>query len=85
MLFQAMTPIAFGIVLAYILNILMAFYERHYFHMKAKEKNIVRSCRPVCLTASFLTLFLILVCLISCFVGMQIFHFPYASMIGALI
>ena len=55
-LLTAVTPIFIGIVIAYILNILMSFYERHYFTKKADKKVVSKSRRPVCLTAAILTL-----------------------------
>ena len=61
MMFQAVWPIILGIVMGYILNILMNFYERHYFPKKIHEKKFQKSRRPVCLAASFVTLIVILV------------------------
>ena len=54
-LFSSATPIIIGIVLAYMINILMSFYERHYFPKSAK-KAVIKSRRPVCLAASIVTL-----------------------------
>ncbi len=54
-LLGALTPVIVGFVIAYVLNILMSFYERHYFK-KSKNKFINRSRRPVCLTGAVLTL-----------------------------
>lgn len=69
----ASAPLFIGCAVAYILNILMSFFERHYFKNSAKS-IVKRSRRPVCLLASILTLisfiFLIVVLivpqLISC-------------------
>ena len=47
MMFQAVWPIILGIVMGYILNILMNFYERHYFPKKIDEKKFRKSRRPV--------------------------------------
>ena len=65
-------PIILGLVIAYVLNILMSFYEKHYFKRKEtdtekkKGKNIFakicnskvieKSRRPICLIAAILTL-----------------------------
>ncbi len=60
-LLQATVPLIVGFAIAYVLNILMSFYERHYF-VKQSEKGIVKkSKRPVCMLLSFLTLGCILV------------------------
>ena len=58
-LLSAATPLFIGLAIAYVLNILMSFYERHYFTSHAENKMIRRSRRPVCMTASFLSLCLI--------------------------
>lgn len=57
---KAATPLLFGFVMAYILNILMSFYETHYFP-KSKKAIARRSARPVCMLGAFLTLILIFV------------------------
>lgn len=54
-LFSAATPIVVGIILAYMINILMSFYERHFFPDSSK-KFVIKSRRPVCLTGSIITL-----------------------------
>lgn len=54
-LLSSSTPLILGIVLAYMINILMSFYERHYFP-GATKKAVVRSRRPVCLTGAIITL-----------------------------
>lgn len=59
----AAAPLLIGCVLAYILNILMSFYERHYFP-KAEKKALTKSRRPVCMIVSFITLVLIVFLLI---------------------
>ncbi len=55
----AVTPLVAGFFMAYVLNILMHFYERHYFSKKADSKAVVKTRRPVCLLAAVLTLALI--------------------------
>ena len=52
--FSAAAPVFTGFVMAYIINILMSFYERHYFP-KSKKKTVARSRRPVSLTGAILT------------------------------
>ncbi len=52
--FSAAAPFFTGFVMAYIINILMSFYERHYFP-KSKKKAVARSRRPVSLTGAILT------------------------------
>lgn len=53
---KAVAPILVGIAIAYVLNILMSFYERHYFKKFSDNKFIKKSRRPVCLIGSMLTL-----------------------------
>lgn len=52
---SATTPIFIGLVMAYIINILMSFYERHYFP-KSTKKAVLKSRRPVCLTGAILSI-----------------------------
>lgn len=52
---SAATPIFIGLVMAYIINILMSFYERHYFP-KSTKKTVLKSRRPVCLTGAILSI-----------------------------
>ncbi len=54
-LLVAATPILIGCVIAYPLNILMSFYERHWFP-KSVKKAAVKSRRPVCLGLALVTL-----------------------------
>lgn len=53
---SATTPIVIGLVTAYIVNILMSFYERHYFP-NSKKKAATKTRRPVCMLSAMLTLF----------------------------
>lgn len=55
-------PLILGFVIAYIVNILMSMYERYYFPGK-KDKMIIKSRRPVCMAAAFVTV-IALVCII---------------------
>ncbi|MBR4051080.1 MAG: AI-2E family transporter [Clostridia bacterium] len=52
--FSAAAPVFTGFVMAYIINILMSFYERHYFP-KSGKKAVVKSRRPVSLLGAILT------------------------------
>lgn len=52
---SAAMPIAIGLTVAYTLNILMSFYERHYF-TKSKKKLAAKTRRPVCLAGALITL-----------------------------
>lgn len=69
----AAMPLLLGCIIAYIINILMSFYERHFFPKNSREiYKKVR--RPVCMLGAFLTLIAIvsLICylvipqLVSC-------------------
>ncbi len=51
-------PLLIGCVIAYLVNILMSFYEKHYF-TSSKHKLVAKSRRPVCMLASFATLILV--------------------------
>lgn len=55
--FRAAVPLLTGCVIAYIVNILMSFYESHYF-TKNQSEAVRKSARPVCMLAAFLTLIL---------------------------
>jgi len=63
----AATPLIIGGVIAYLLNILMTFYERHYFP-KSKKAFVIKSRRPLCMTAAILTL----VAIVSLVVGLVV-------------
>ena len=52
---SAASPLIIGAVIAYILNILMSSFERHYFP-KSKSKIVNRSRRAVCMLLAFLSL-----------------------------
>ncbi|MBR3941914.1 MAG: AI-2E family transporter [Clostridia bacterium] len=56
---SAVSPVLFGLAAAYVLNIPMSFFEKHYFP-KQKHKRVVQvTKRPVCITASVLSLVLL--------------------------
>lgn len=52
---NAAAPLILGAVIAYILNILMSFFERHYLK-KTKSKILLRSKRMVCILLAFVSL-----------------------------
>ncbi len=65
-LFQAAMPLLIGCVIAYLLNILVSLYEKHYF-VKSQHPAIEKSRRPVCIAAAFITLIVIfafIICLV---------------------
>lgn len=64
MLISAAMPLLIGCVIAYIINILMSFYEKHYFP-KSQKEGIIKSRRVVCMLAAFVTLVLIVIFLIE--------------------
>ncbi len=53
-LIGAAAPIIIGLVIAYLVNIIMNLYERHYFP-KSTKKFVAKSRTPICMTAAFLT------------------------------
>lgn len=56
MICTAVVPLVTGLIIAYVINILMSFYEKHYFKKKADRKVVQKSRRPVCLVAAMVTL-----------------------------
>ncbi|MBQ2753550.1 MAG: AI-2E family transporter [Firmicutes bacterium] len=54
-LLAAATPIFIGCAIAYAVNILMSFYEKLYLP-SSKAGIVIRSRRPVCMIASYITL-----------------------------
>ncbi len=72
-IFSAGVPLAAGCVIAYLVNILMGFYERHYFPASGK-KIVLVTRRPLCMIGAMVTMvaivslivWLILPELISC-------------------
>lgn len=52
---SAATPIIFGFVVAYPINILMAFYERHFFP-KSNKEAVIKLRKPVCLIAAVISI-----------------------------
>lgn len=62
--FGAATPLLIGCGIAYLINILMDFYEGHYF-IKSGSEAVRKSRRPVCMAAAFITLAGIIVLVIG--------------------
>ncbi|MBE6681168.1 MAG: AI-2E family transporter [Ruminococcaceae bacterium] len=60
----AAIPLLAGCVIAYVINILMMFYERHYFP-NSKKKFFVKTRRPVCMIVAAISLVAIVVLVIS--------------------
>ena len=63
-LFSAASALITGCVIAYVLNILMSFYEQHYFP-KNQSKAVEKSKRVVCMLAAMLTLVAVVVLIIG--------------------
>lgn len=60
----AVSPLVMGAVIAYIFNIVMDFFEKHYFPKK-NTPFINRSRRPVCIVLSFLSAIAIIVLILT--------------------
>ncbi len=60
LLLGALAPVVIGGVIAYLINILMSFYERHYFPRLSHKKFVAKSRRAVCMPAAILTLLAII-------------------------
>ncbi len=78
LLLSAASPLIIGAVIAYPVNILMSFYERHYFP-KSRKAVIRKSKRAVSLVLSYLTLVLIVVLVFSLVIP------QFVSCIGVII
>lgn len=55
MVFGAAAPLFIGAAAAYVVNILMSFYERRFFG-KTKNKKLLKIKRPLCMIIAFITL-----------------------------
>lgn len=60
----ALTPLLLGLVIAYVLNILMSFYERYYFPRR-RDRWVAQSRTVVCLLAAIVTLIAIVALIIG--------------------
>ena len=67
LVFSASTPILIGLVVAYIINILMVFYEKRFF-AKVKNPMLMKAKVPVCMLLAMLSFVLI----ISLIVGLVV-------------
>ena len=56
--FQALVPLIVGAIIAYILNILESFYERHYF-AKKNPKFAQKTRKAVCIIGAILTILIV--------------------------
>ena len=63
-LLGAALPLTIGGVVAYLVNILMAAYERMYFP-ESKHAAVAKSRRPVCMLLAFVTLIAIVVLVVG--------------------
>ncbi len=54
-LFEAVVPLLIGCVIAYIVNLIMSFYEKHYF-VKTQKKWVNKTRRPVCMLGAIISL-----------------------------
>ena len=66
----AASPLILGCIIAYLVNILMSFYEKHYFP-KSLKPVVAKTRRPVCMVAAFVSL-LAVVTLIATVVVIQL-------------
>ena len=62
--FQGATPLFLGCVIAYVINILMSFYERHY-RAAVTAPRLAALSRPVCMLGAFLSLAAVIYLVIS--------------------
>lgn len=63
-LFGAAFPLIIGAIIAYLINILMTFYERHYFP-KSTKPAAVKTKRPVCMILAVISLVAVAALIIS--------------------
>ncbi len=61
---QAAMPLVAGCIVAYIVNILMSFYERWYAP-KSKKPFVTKTRRPVCLVLAFVSVIVVVAALFS--------------------
>lgn len=64
MILGASSPLLIGCVIAYLINILMSLYEKHYFP-KTRNQKLAHSRRPVCMILAFVTVAAILILVIA--------------------
>ena len=61
----ALSPLLLGLVIAYVLNILMSWYEGHYFPKQQKKPWAQKSRTAVCLLAAIITLIAIVALIVG--------------------
>ena len=61
---SAASPLIIGAVIAYVANILMSFYEAHFF-VKSKKPIVKKLRRPACMALAFLTAVVAIVWLLT--------------------
>ncbi len=54
-IFSAALPLFIGAGIAFVVNVLMKFYERHFFP-RAKKRFAIRARRPLCIIFAYLSL-----------------------------
>lgn len=59
LIISAAVPLLMGAVIAYMVNIMMSFYERHYFP-KSKSAAVRKSKRVVCMIVAYISILLII-------------------------
>lgn len=59
--FAALSPMIIGASIAYIINILMSIYEKHYFPKHKDKKIVAKTKRGVCILLAFTTLIAVVV------------------------
>ncbi|MDE6834163.1 MAG: AI-2E family transporter, partial [Ruminococcus sp.] len=64
MIITAVMPLVTGCAIAYIFNIIMNFYEKHYFPENTCSL-VIKSRRPVCLGLAFMSAIFIIVLVVS--------------------
>ena len=62
---KALSPLLLGLVIAYVLNILMSWYERHYFPGQHTKAWVQKSRTVGCLLAAIITLIAIVALVIG--------------------
>ena len=53
-------PLFAGLAIAYVINMLMTFFERHYFPKKDRSTFIGRTRRPICMVGAIVTFLIII-------------------------
>lgn len=81
----AASPMLVGCAIAYVVNILMSFYEKHWFH-GSKYAVVHSSRRVVCMVLAFLTLVAVVVFIIALIVPQLVscFRILIAELPGAI-